>query len=621
MGGAVESIVDFAEDVVDDVGDFVQDEIIDPISDVGSDIDDFINEEIPGGWGTVVAATVVATTGIPVDFGSAATAAEVVTASEAAFVAADAAQLAAQGLSQAQIASTIAATGVSEAAAAAAAAAATGGAVASGIPTLGATASELGITSIPGAGITTEAALGTGLTTGGTGLTATGGLGLTAPAGAGTLASTAGAGAGAGLGTGLTTAGLGTLETVGGMEGLLGAGEALTGAGLGLTAPTAPGLAGMGGGQGLLTQAAGGGTLGAGGVVSPTFGTDILGTTSNGLSIDSLGRAFNQAGQLVRQFTSSEVGQLLGSAAQAVVSNNAAEANAAALRNLGSQAAQQAATIGAAANVPFTPYTVTSGLGTSTVSPTGATTTAAGPYAALQQQALGLSGAALGAINPAQASQTLFGQLEGLQGPARQREQEALLSRLGARGLLGIGQNLPTMGGGTGLVNPYMESLLSAQATQQAQNALAAQQFGTQEAARQQAIAQALQSQGLQVDQQTLQQLQLAGQQGLGLQQLALTGAGRQAEAGLRGLGLQTSLNLGAADIDAARRQQIAQAVNQNIGNLGTSVGGALTGAGNLLSGASSLGNTVSGLFGSTYTPSVYEANMGVNFLAPGIYG
>jgi len=252
------------------------------------------------------------------------------------------------------------------------------------------------------------------------------------------------------------------------------------------------------------------------------------------------------------------------------------------------------------------------------VSPTGATTTAAGPYAALQQQALGLAGTALGAINPAQASQTLFGQLEGLQGPARQREQEALLSRLGARGLLGIGQNVPTVGGGMGAVNPYMESLLSAQATQQAQNALAAQQFGTQEAGRQQAIAQALQSQGLQVDQQTLQQLQLAGQQGLGLQQLALTGAGRQAEAGLRGLGLQTSLNLGAADIDAARRQAIAQAVNQQIGSLGTNVGGALTSAGNLLTGASNL----SGLFGgSTYTPSVYEANMGVNFLAPGIYG
>ena len=608
MGGAVEEVVDFAEDVVDDVGDFVQDEIIDPISDAGSDIDDFINEEIPGGWGTVAAVVIATTTGIPVEFGSATTAAEVVTASEAAFVAADAAQLAAQGLSQAQIASTIAATGVSEAAAAAAAANAIGSAaVSSGIPVSAGATPE--ISTIAG-GAEAGGTLGTGLTSGG------GGLGLTAPT-TGTVAGTT-AGTGTGLGTGLSSAGLGTLETVGGMEGLLGAGEALTGAGIGLTAPTAPGLAGMGGGTGLLTQGAGGGVLGAGGVVSPTFGADILGTTSNGLSIDSLGRAFNQAGQLVRQFTSSEVGQLLGSAAQGIVSNNAAEANAAALRNLGAQTAAQANAIGAAANVPFTPYTVTSGLGTSTVSPTGATTTAAGPYAALQQQALGLAGTALGAINPAQASQTLFGQLEGLQGPARQREQEALLSRLGARGLLGIGQNVPTVGGGMGAVNPYMESLLSAQATQQAQNALAAQQFGTQEAGRQQAIAQALQSQGLQVDQNTLQQLQLAGQQGLGLQQLALTGAGRQAEAGLRGLGLQTSLNLGAADIDAARRQAIAQAVNQQIGSLGTNVGGALTGAGNLLTGASNL----SGLFGgSTYTPSVYEANMGVNFLAPGTYG
>lgn len=607
MGGAVESVVDTVGDVFEDVGDFVQDEVIDPIKDVGSDIDDFINEEIPGGWLTVAAATTGVVLGPEALAGT--TVGEA-TAAGGAFEMGVGGVAEAMGLTAAEAATAAASVG---------GAAQVGAVVADGIPTLGATASELGITAIPGA--SSQAALGSGLTSGGAGLTATGGLGLTVPAGvelgAGTLASTAGTG----LGTGLTTAGLGTLETVAGMEGLLGAGEALTGAGLGLTAPIAGNLASMGGGQGLLTQAAGGGTLGAGGVVSPTFGADILGTTSNGLSIDSLGRAFNQAGQLVRQFTSSEVGQLLGSAAQAVVSNNAAEANAAALRNLGSQAAQQAATIGAAANVPFTPYTVTSGLGTSTVSPTGATTTAAGPYAALQQQALGLAGTALGAINPAQASQTLFGQLEGLQAPARQREQEALLSRLGARGLLGFGQAQATTGGGVSTVNPYAEALLSAQATQQAQNALAAQQFGTQEAARQQAIAQALQSQGLQVDQQTLQQLQLAGQQGLGLQQLALTGAGRQAEAGLRGLGLQTQLNLGAADIDAARRQQIAQAVNQNIGSLGTSVGGALTGAGNLLSGASSLGNAVGGLFGSTYTPSVYEANMGVNFLAPGIYG
>lgn len=600
MGGAVSEVVDFVGDTVSDVGSFVQDNVIDPISDAGSDIDDFINEEIPGGWGTVVAATVVATTGIPIDLAGATTATEAVAASEAAFVAADAAQLAAQGLSQAQITSTLAASGVSEAAAAAAATAATGGAVAAGTPV-----SAGGLLETPIAAEGTGA-LGTGLTAGTTapGMTATGGLGLTAPTVAettGALLPAATAETAAGLGTGLSTAGLGTLESVSGLQGLLGPGEVLTGAGIGLTAPVAPNLATMGGGQGLLTQAAGGGTLGAGGVVSPTFGADILGTTADGLSIDSLGRAFNQAGQLVRQFTSSDVGRLLGSTAQAVVANNMAQQNASALRELGSQAAQKAEQIGAGANVPFTPYTVTTGLGTSQVTPTGATATAAAPYQALQQAALQRSQEALGAINPAQATQTLYGQLEALQAPTRQREQEALLARLGARGLLGFGQAAPTVGGVTRTINPYLESLLSAQAQQQAQTALTAQQFGTSEAARQQALAQALQGQGMAIDEATRQQLSTAGTLGLNLQQLGLTGAARQAQAGLYGLGLQTQLNLGAADIDAARRQQIAQAVQSGIGN----VGGALTSVGGLLGGASSLANTIGGSSPYTSAPAM----------------
>lgn len=616
MGGAVEDAVDFVGDavsdvgnavgdVVQDVGDFVQDNIFDPVNEVGADIDDFINEEIPGGWGTVVAATVVATTGIPVDFGTATTAAEVLTASEAAFVAADAAQLAAQGLSASQIGATLAASGIPEAVAVAAATTATGGAVAAGIPVSAGGLLEAPIAA-EGAG-----ALGTGITAGtaGPGLTAEGGLGLLKPGGvplmAGPAVEAGGAlapailepiGGSAGLGTGLSTAGLGTLESVSGLQGLLGPGEVLTGAGIGLTAPVAPNLATMGGGQGLLTQAAGGGTLGAGGVVSPTFGADILGTTADGLSIDSLGRAFNQAGQLVRQFTSSDVGRLLGSAAQAAVANNLAQQNAGALRELGAQAAQRAAEIGAGANVPFTPFTVTTGLGTSQVTPTGATATAAAPYETLRQAALQRSQEALGAINPAQATQTLYGQLEALQAPTRQREQEALMARLGARGLLGFGQAAPTVGGVTRTVNPYLESLLSAQAQQQAQTALAAQQFGTSEAARQQALAQAFQTQGLGIDEATRQQIATAGTLGLGLQQLALTGAGRQAEAGLRGLGLQTQLNLGAADIDAARRQQIAQAVQSGIGN----VGGALTSVGGLISGTNALANTIGGLAGGS---------------------
>ncbi len=295
-------------------------------------------------------------------------------------------------------------------------------------------------------------------------------------------------------------------------------------------------------------------------------------------------------------------------AAQAAVANNLAEQNAAALRGLGTQAAQRAEQIGAGANVPFTPYTVTTGLGTSQVTPTGATATAAPEYQNLRQAALQRSQEALGAINPALASQTLFGQLEALQGPARQREQEALLSRLGARGLLGFGQAAPTVGGVTRTTNPYLESLLATQAAQQAQSALAATQYGTSEAARQQALAQALQTQGLGIDEATRQQLATAGTLGLNLTQLAQTGAAREAQAGLYGLGLQSQLNLGAASVDAQRRREIAQAIQAGVGNLG----GALTSAGGLLTGANALANTVGGLSaGSAFTSAPAMSGFG----------
>lgn len=229
------------------------------------------------------------------------------------------------------------------------------------------------------------------------------------------------------------------------------------------------------------------------------------------------------------------------------------------LRREGATITEQAQQAAQAAQVPFTPYTVTTGLGTSTFGPTGATVTPTAPYSAIQQEALQQAQEALGAISPAQASQTLFGQLEGLQAPLRQRQQEELLSRLGARGLLGFGQNLPTVGGGMGTVNPYMESLLSAQATQQAQNALAAQQFGTQEAARQQALAQALTTQGMGIDQQTAALLTQAANIGAIPMNLALTNRGRQLEASLRGLGLQVPFSTSAANIQAGQTGLLGQ--------------------------------------------------------------
>jgi hypothetical protein len=224
------------------------------------------------------------------------------------------------------------------------------------------------------------------------------------------------------------------------------------------------------------------------------------------------------------------------------------------------QAIQTAATqAGAQAAVPFTPYTVTTGLGTGTVGPTGATSTLAPEYAGIRGQAATQAAQTLGAIAPAQATQSLFGQLEGLAGPARQREQEQLLSRLGASGLLGIGRNLPTVGGGIAGVNPYMESLLSAQAQQQAQNALAATQFGTQEAQRQQQLAQSLLGLSTGLDTMGSQQLSQAGALGqvpLSAQQL---NAQRQLEATLTGLRSSVPFSTTAANIQAGQTGMVGQ--------------------------------------------------------------
>lgn len=224
------------------------------------------------------------------------------------------------------------------------------------------------------------------------------------------------------------------------------------------------------------------------------------------------------------------------------------------------QSIQQAATrAGAEAAVPFTPYTVTSGLGSTTVGPTGATTELAPEYAGIRGQAAQQAAQALGAISPGQASQTLFGQLEGLQAPARQRGQEQLLSQLGARGLLGIGRNLPTVGGGIAGVNPYVESLLSAQAQQQAQNALAATQFGTQEAQRQQQLAQSLLGMSTGLDTMGRQQLaetSVLGQVPLSAQQL---NAQRQLEATLGGLRASVPFSTTAANIQAGQTGMLGQ--------------------------------------------------------------
>jgi hypothetical protein len=204
---------------------------------------------------------------------------------------------------------------------------------------------------------------------------------------------------------------------------------------------------------------------------------------------------------------------------------------------------QNAATaMGQASNVPFTPYTVTTGGGMANVSPNAATTLASMPYqqirGAAQQQAL----QALGAINPATASETMFGRMEALAAPTRERDQVAMQERLARQGLLGFGSNQPTVGGTTRTINPLMESLLSAQETGRAQQALASTQFGSTEAQRMQQIAAGLQNQALGID--NLEQSMLGSATNLSnLQnQLGQSNATRQLQSSLYGLGLRSGL-------------------------------------------------------------------------------
>jgi hypothetical protein len=285
-------------------------------------------------------------------------------------------------------------------------------------------------------------------------------------------------------------------------------------------------LAGAGG-----VGAAATGLLGTGGTVTtPTAPTTTTPTTP------SLGQVAQNAGGLLSGLGNMNIGGVLGAGIDF--------AQLAALQReatgLGRELGAEAAAIGRQGAIPFTPYTVTTGAGVGTVRPGEATAVTSPEMQALRQQQLGLAGQAFGAVNPAQAAQTLYGQAEALAAPGRAREQEALLAGLRQRGLLGFGQNLPTVGGGIRTVNPLMESLLSAQETARAQQALQAQQLGTQEATRQAALGQGLVGGAQAIDRQALEALTAASNLGQQERAIASRNALLQAEAGLQGLRMRS---------------------------------------------------------------------------------
>jgi hypothetical protein len=273
-------------------------------------------------------------------------------------------------------------------------------------------------------------------------------------------------------------------------------------------------------------------------------GAGVVGAGAAGAGAGAAGAAGTAAGRgIIDALTNpNNLTSLLTGGANAAINWAALNEAAQQASATGNMLQNAATTMGQQSNVPFTPYTVTTGGGMANVSPNAATTLASMPYqqirSAAQQQAL----QALGAINPATASETMFGRMEALAAPTREREQVAMQERLARQGLLGFGSNQPTVGGTTRTINPLMESLLSAQETGRAQQALASTQFGSTEAQRMQQIAAGLQNQALGID--NLEQSMLGSAAGLsGLQnQLAQSNATRQLQASLSGLGLRSDL-------------------------------------------------------------------------------
>jgi hypothetical protein len=315
------------------------------------------------------------------------------------------------------------------------------------------------------------------------------------------------------------------------------AGGLMTGAGTALGTGITPGAGGQ---TGITPGAAGATGITAGAGLGTAAGTG-LGTALGTAAGTGLGTAAGTG--LINTLTNPDnLTSLLTGGANAAINWAALNEAAQQASATGNMLQNAATTMGQQSNVPFTPYTVTTGGGTANVSPNAATTLASMPYqqirGAAQQQAL----QALGAINPATASQTMFGRMEALAAPTRERDQVAMQERLARQGLLGFGSNQPTVGGTTRTINPLMESLLSAQETGRAQQALASTQFGSTEAQRMQQIAAGLQNQALGID--NLEQSMLGSAAGLsGLQnQLGQSNASRQLQSSLYGLGLRSGL-------------------------------------------------------------------------------
>ena len=113
------------------------------------------------------------------------------------------------------------------------------------------------------------------------------------------------------------------------------------------------------------------------------------------------------------------------------------------VERLGRQSQQQLTALGqqAAEQAQFRPFTVTSGLGTTTTDPTGGVTFGLSPeQQALQEQLLGQAQGLFGqvGVSPAEAQANIYEQIRATQRPEEERQRLAMEERLLSQGRLGL---------------------------------------------------------------------------------------------------------------------------------------------------------------------------------------
>ena len=212
----------------------------------------------------------------------------------------------------------------------------------------------------------------------------------------------------------------------------------------------------------------------------------------------------------------------------------------AALGQFGEQIAQQA---------EFRPFTVTTGLGTTTTTPTGGVTVGLTPeQQALQNQLLGQATGLFGqvGVSPAEAQADIYEQIRATQRPEEQRQRLALEERLLSQGRLGL------QSAAYGGASPELLALETARQEAMARAGLSARQQALAEQRQALAGATGLLGAGYRPQQEALAALNIASIAPQLAQRGQLSGAELQAQLGRSGV----EANLAMQQLAAELRQQ-----------------------------------------------------------------